>query len=236
MKQPARTPNLPTAARTTSPEGHARRLRHLAALVALAASGLGGLPAQAADAEAQRMIDALRPAQASTVQAAPGTAAESGQPGPANLRTRALRNLRVETAPGQADAAAAAAAVAPTAAESAAAAAPRSLSLTIGFEFDSAQITPTSADTLSSLAQALQSSDLQSLNFRIEGHTDRRGRPDYNLRLSQQRAEAVRAYLAKLGVPNARLVAEGRGDTDPANPADPLAAENRRVRIVTLGR
>ncbi len=236
MTHTSRKTALPTLA--ASPERGAWRLRHMARLATLAALVASGLPARAADAEARRMIDALRPVQAApaTAEGAPAAAAEPGQPGPANLRTRALRNLRVETGPGQANAAAAAATVAPAPAEAAVTTAPRSLSLTIGFEFDSAQITAASADTLSSLAQALQSSDLQSLNFRIEGHTDRRGKPDYNLRLSQQRAEAVRAYLARLGVPNARLVAEGRGDTDPANPADPLAAENRRVRIVTLGR
>lgn len=198
----------------------------LAALALLA--GFSATQARAADADAQRMIDALRPQPAA---AAPAATGEAGSAAPAGMRTRGLRNLRVETGPGQADAATAAAAVAP-----AEPAAPRALSLTIGFEFDSAQISAASADTLASLAQALQSSDLQTLSFRIEGHTDRRGKSDYNLRLSQQRAEAVRAHLAKLGVPNTRLAAEGRGDTDPANPGDPLAAENRRVRIVTLSR
>lgn len=197
----------------------------LSALVTVAIAAWT-LPAAAGEAEAQRIVDALRPVPAAAA-AAPG---DAGANGPA-IRTRGLRNLRVETAPGQADAAVAAAAVAP-----AAPAEPRSISLTIGFEFDSAQITPTSADTLASLAQALKSPDLQALNFRVEGHTDRRGKSDYNLRLSQQRADAVRAYLQKLGVPTDRLVAEGRGDTDLANPADPLASENRRVRIVTLSR
>ncbi len=206
---------------------HAHAPRSLT-LAGLALAAAWSLPAVAGEAEAQRIVDALRPVPAAAAAAAaPG---EAGANGPA-IRTRGLRNLRVETGPGQADAAAAAAAVAPAAPTE-----PRSISLTIGFEFDSAQITPTSADTLASLAQALKSPDLQALNFRVEGHTDRRGKSDYNLRLSQQRADAVRTYLQKLGVPTDRLVAEGRGDTDLANPADPLASENRRVRIVTLSR
>ncbi len=205
------------------------------ALLSLVLATACGLPATAGASEAQRIVDALRPVPAAPAAAAAASPDDAAQPGPGQLRTRALRNLRVETGPGKADAATAAAVVA-TPVAAAAPAEPRSISLTIGFEFDSAQITPSSADTLSSLAQALKSPDLQSLNFRVEGHTDRRGRPDYNLRLSQQRAEAVRTYLQRLGVPTDRLVAEGRGDTDPANPADPLASENRRVRIVTLSR
>lgn len=192
---------------------HVRPERRLLAALALSALALAA-PAHAQAPDAQAMIEALKP---QVLEAEPGAGIG---------RTRGLRNLRVEAA-GASDAAAAAQAVAPS---------PRMLSLTIGFEFDSATITPASADTLASLAQALQSSDLQALSFRIEGHTDARGKADYNLRLSRLRAEAVKARLEKLGVAGMRLVSEGRGNTEPANAADPLAAENRRVRIVTLER
>ena len=128
-------------------------------------------------------------------------------------RTRSLRNLTVE-------------ATAPEAKPS--------LSLLIQFDFNSAKVKPESQQALSNLAQALQSKDLLASTFAVEGHTDAKGRADYNLKLSQQRADAVRNYLASNGVLDARLNAVGKGATELANTADPLAADNRRVRIVNL--
>ena len=87
---------------------------------------------------------------------------------------------------------------------------------------------------MSNLAQALQFKELAKSKFAVEGHTDSAGRADYNMKLSQQRADAVRSYLASNGVADSRLKAVGRGSTELANTADPLAADNRRVRIVNL--
>ena len=128
-------------------------------------------------------------------------------------RTRSLRNLTVESITPEAK---------------------PSLSLLIQFDFNSAKVKPESQQALSNLAQALQSKELQSAKFAIEGHTDAKGRADYNLKLSRQRADAVRDYLASNGVIDARLNAVGKGSTELANTADPLAADNRRVRIVNL--
>jgi len=136
------------------------------------------------------------------------------QPAPAP-RTRSLRNLTVEVAD-------------PTPA------ARPSLSLLIQFDFNSAKVKPESQQALSNLAQALQSKELVDAKFAVEGHTDAKGRADYNLKLSQQRADAVRAFLASNGVADARLQAVGKGATELANTTDPLAADNRRVRIVNL--
>ena len=132
--------------------------------------------------------------------------------------TRSLRNLAVEAAP----------------TGGAAEANRPSLSLQIQFDFDSARVRPQSRLALSNLALALQSPALLSARFAVEGHTDAKGRADYNARLSQLRAEAVCDYLGRQGVDAARLVAAGKGSIDPANSADPFAAENRRVRIVNL--
>lgn len=109
-----------------------------------------------------------------------------------------------------------------------------SLSLLIQFDFDSARVKTESRQALSNLSEAMKSDKLAGARFAIEGHTDARGRADYNLRLSQQRAEAVRALLRDAGVEEARLVASGKGSTEPANKDEPNAAENRRVRIVNL--
>ena len=112
--------------------------------------------------------------------------------------------------------------------------APPSLSLAIQFDLNSARVRPESGTVLGNLVAALMSPDLKSNRFVIEGHTDARGVPAANLRLSQQRADEVRLYLVALGVHPARLKAVGKGSTEPANPLDPLAADNRRVRVVTL--
>lgn len=109
-----------------------------------------------------------------------------------------------------------------------------SLSLQIQFDFNSAKVRAESQQALSNLAQALRSPELLSAAFAIEGHTDAKGRADYNHKLSQLRAEAVREYLAQQGIEAARLHASGKGSSDLANGADPYAAENRRVRIVNL--
>lgn len=146
-------------------------------------------------------------------------------PGP---RTRSLRNLIIESAPPPVAAAEQPAPVS-------AAPAPRpSLSLLIQFDFNSAHVKPESQQALGNLAQALKSPELNQSRFAVEGHTDSRGRADYNLKLSQQRADAVRTVLAHNGVVESRLSAVGKGSTEPANAADPQAAENRRVRIVNL--
>lgn len=135
-------------------------------------------------------------------------------------KTRSLRNLTIEAVP---------------AAGTAAAAPSRpSLSLLIQFDFNSARVREESQQALGNLAQALQSSELASARFAVEGHTDAKGRADYNQKLSQQRADAVRDYLVGQGVAGDRLVTAGKGATEPARPDAPFAAENRRVRIVNL--
>ena len=179
--------------------------------------------------ETRQMIDALKPA-----------------------ANRGMRNLVVrQTAPEPAAPVAAGAAGAvvepaalpptfptatpsPTPNPSSPADAPPSLSLAIQFDLNSARVRPESGNVLGNLVAALMSPDLKSNRFVIEGHTDARGVPAANLRLSQQRADEVRLYLVALGVHPARLKAVGKGSTEPANPLDPLAADNRRVRVVTL--
>jgi len=163
------------------------------------------------------LLAALVPAAAQVATPSTEQMIEQLKPAP---RTRSLRNLIVE--PGQDPAAATAPAPRP------------SLSLLIQFGFDSTQVQPESQEALANLARALLSPELADSRFAVEGHTDAKGRAEYNLRLSQRRADAVRDVLASHGVPAARLVTSGRGATELAEPADPYAAANRRVRIVNL--
>lgn len=109
-----------------------------------------------------------------------------------------------------------------------------SLSLAIQFDLNSARVRPESGAVLGNLVAALLSPDLKANRFVIEGHTDGRGVAAANLRLSQQRADEVRLYLVALGVHPARLKAVGKGSSEPANPKDPMSADNRRVRVVTV--
>jgi outer membrane protein OmpA-like peptidoglycan-associated protein len=186
------------------------------------------LQAQTATPSAQEMIEKLK------VQPEPELGSATGVPNGPPLRTRGLRNLSVKAAKTP-EGEAAAAAAQETAPDAATEPPSRpSLSLMIQFDFNSAKIRPESQPALHNLAMALQSKELAEANFAVEGHTDAKGSNDYNLKLSQSRADAVQKFLASQGVPSARLVTAGKGATELANPKDPLAAENRRVRIVNL--
>jgi len=104
---------------------------------------------------------------------------------------------------------------------------------TIKFEFGSARLKPESIATLRNLGNALNQGLSDQKLFLIEGHTDGIGTPAYNLELSRLRAQTVRDYLVNdMGVAASRLEVVGKGFAEPANPRNPHAAENRRVRIV----
>ena len=111
---------------------------------------------------------------------------------------------------------------------------PAKIDLTIQFDFNSTRINDDSRPQLERLAQALQHERLASMRFQIEGHTDAQGSAAYNLSLSSRRAEAVLAFLSQQGVDKDKLQALGKGFSDLLDPAEPKAAKNRRVRIVTL--
>lgn len=114
------------------------------------------------------------------------------------------------------------------------AAAPGKANLLITFSTGSSELSPETIHTLEIVAKALQSDRLAGMTFRVEGHADPRGTPEYNMKLSGERAEAVVAYLTgKLGIAADRLVAVGKGSTELLDTAHPDAPENRRVTIAT---
>ncbi len=72
------------------------------------------------------------------------------------------------------------------------------------------------------------------VNFNIEGHTDNTGNYDSNKRLSQSRADAVKAYITEKGISASRLGAKGFGSDKPiaSNNTSTGRQQNRRVEFV----
>src|SRR5260370_14835459 len=75
------------------------------------------------------------------------------------------------------------------------------------------------------------------LHLDVEGHTDIVGGDEYNMQLSQHRAQAVRDYLVQQGIPESAIVAHGFGKTRPvaSNDTPEGRQQNRRVELVISG-
>ena len=101
----------------------------------------------------------------------------------------------------------------------------------VNFETASAKLTPGSSKILDEVVTTLKQRGQSKAQ--INGYTDSVGKPDYNLKLSQRRAEAVVAYLVAHGVDASLLSAKGYGEDNPAedNKTASGRAANRRVTI-----
>lgn len=110
------------------------------------------------------------------------------------------------------------------------------LTIAIKFDFNSSRINPDSFRAVGLMADALNHPYLQPYRFIIVGHTDAKGNRENNLKLSQQRAEAVReALIRPFGIKPSRLEAVGLGEEQLLRPASPEDAENRRVQLINVG-
>jgi outer membrane protein OmpA-like peptidoglycan-associated protein len=104
----------------------------------------------------------------------------------------------------------------------------------INFDIDKSVIKPESMGTLNMIVNVLKNNT--DVKFEIDGHTDNTGEAAHNLTLSQQRADAVKAQLIKMGIDASRLTTKGFGDTKPISDNDTPEgkANNRRVEFVKM--
>jgi outer membrane protein OmpA-like peptidoglycan-associated protein len=103
----------------------------------------------------------------------------------------------------------------------------------IYFDFDKTEVKPESDPTLKEITKLL--SDNPSLNLFVVGHTDNTGDYKYNMKLSQERAEAVvKVLVSKYNVNSKRLTSAGVGPLAPftTNDTEEGKAQNRRVELI----
>lgn len=100
------------------------------------------------------------------------------------------------------------------------------------FDWDKTDISP-EAETIIRTAAA-NAAPMSVIRLDLTGHADRSGTDAYNLKLSQRRADAVRAMFVNLGFKNAEISVVAKGETDPLVLTDDGVREpqNRRVEIV----
>ena len=101
----------------------------------------------------------------------------------------------------------------------------------VNFETDSAKLRPESTSILDGVASTIQQCHCSKVD--IHGYTDSVGKPEYNQKLSERRANSVKDYLESHGVPPGILTAQGFGEENPiaTNKTAAGRAENRRVTV-----
>ena len=102
----------------------------------------------------------------------------------------------------------------------------------------SAELTEQGKEVLATQLQDARDMLSRATYIEVIGHTDDVGDDDYNMELSEQRAESVRNYLIGAGVDGSKMVTVGAGESMPiaSNKTDEGRAENRRVEVMVLGR
>jgi outer membrane protein OmpA-like peptidoglycan-associated protein len=110
------------------------------------------------------------------------------------------------------------------------------LKQTVFFDFNKATIKPVSFALLDDVAQAMK--DNPKIKVEVQGHTDSVGDDNFNLKLSQKRAESVRNYLIKKGISSDRMDPKGYGENVPIadNRTKEGRDQNRRVEFVITAR
>lgn len=106
------------------------------------------------------------------------------------------------------------------------------LKLKVEFDVDSARIREASYPLLNELAQALKGDQLHGRKVVVSGHADSDHTREYNQKLSERRAQSVKAYLAERGGVDAKLIrTEGFGEMRPLLPNTSAANKQRNRRV-----
>jgi outer membrane protein OmpA-like peptidoglycan-associated protein len=103
------------------------------------------------------------------------------------------------------------------------------------FDFGKYTLKPEAREKLAKVSGILLA--YPNLKLQVEGYTDNIGSDDFNQKLSEQRADAVRDYLVSQSVPDANISAAGYGKSNPIadNSTNSGRAQNRRVQMVVSG-
>ena len=109
------------------------------------------------------------------------------------------------------------------------------IDLEINFDYNSANISKRSMQSVQALGKALSSPDLKGSTFVVAGHTDAVGGEEYNQELSERRADSIKRFLVdRFGIAGADLVTVGYGKTRPKSGLAPTDPTNRRVQVVNM--
>jgi outer membrane protein OmpA-like peptidoglycan-associated protein len=102
------------------------------------------------------------------------------------------------------------------------------------FDLGSYQLKEVAKNNIKELSRVLQK--YEDTNILVEGHTDNTGSDDFNMKLSEQRANAVANYAKTLGILGTRMAIQGYGETQPMedNKTEVGRSKNRRVEIAIM--
>ncbi len=102
------------------------------------------------------------------------------------------------------------------------------------FDTDKATLRSSSFDALNNLLKAMQTNP--DMKVEVGGHTDNRGKSEYNMKLSRKRAESVKNYLVEHGIDPERIKTKGYGESDPVatNKTEQGRQKNRRMEVKIL--
>ena len=102
------------------------------------------------------------------------------------------------------------------------------------FAFGKANLKPAAAQALDAMQSEINASGLGNAAIQVNGYTDRIGKEEFNLKLSQRRAETVANYIVSKGAPAANVTAVGYGKANPVTGNTCDAVKGRKALIACL--